>query len=31
MGEIFQIIKENPEGMYITLGFVVFYLIWRKV
>lgn len=31
MGEIIQIIKENPEGIYFTLGFVVLYLIWRKV
>ena len=31
MGEIIQIIKENPEGMYIALGFVVLYFIWRKI
>ena len=31
MGEIFQIIKENPEGMYVALGFLVCYMIWRKI
>jgi len=31
MGEIFQTIKENPEGIYFTLGFLAIYLIWRKI
>lgn len=31
MGEIVQIIKENPEGMYVALGFLAFYMIWRKI
>lgn len=31
MSEIIQIIKENPEGMYIAGGFLIFYFIWRKI
>jgi hypothetical protein len=30
MIEIINVVKENPEGIYIALGFVILYLMLRS-